>query len=112
MTQQPPTPTEIRRLGAEAVRIAWSDGHTSDYRNDYLRARCPCAGCRDRPRHSLPVVNEPREPLYAVQIGLVGRYAVSIQWSDGHDTGLYSYRTLRELCPCARCAERHDAVAS
>ena len=44
------------------------------------------------------------EELYPVQIGLVGRYAVSIEWSDGHDTGIYSYQTLRALCPCATCA--------
>ena len=30
--------------------------------------------------------------MYAVQIGVVGRYAISVQWSDGHDSGIYSYR--------------------
>jgi DUF971 family protein len=103
MTDQLPMPSEIRRLGAQAVRIVWSDGHESEYRNDYLRDRCPCAACRERPARSLPVLNERRDELYAVQIGLVGRYAVSFQWSDGHDTGLYSYQTLRALCPCAQC---------
>ena len=103
MTQRAPTPTEIRRLGVQAVRIVWSDGHASEYRNDYLRDHCPCAECRERPARRLPVVNERRDELYAVQIGLVGRYAVSVQWSDGHDTGIYSYQTLRALCPCERC---------
>lgn len=98
-------------MGADAVRIVWTDGHSSDYRNDYLRDRCPCAGCRERIGRSLPVVNERRDPLYPIQIGLVGRYAVSFQWSDGHDTGLYSYETLRGLCPCAACADGRDAVA-
>ena len=101
MTERQPTPTEIRRLGVHALRIAWADGHASEYRNDYLRDHCPCAECRERPKRSLPVVNERRDELYAVQIGVVGRYAVSIQWSDGHDTGIYSYQTLRALCPCA-----------
>ena len=96
-------PTEIRRLGAHALRIVWADGHASEYRNDYLRERCPCAECRERPARTLPVVNESRSELYPIQIGLVGRYAVSIQWSDGHDTGIYSYQTLRALCPCGRC---------
>jgi len=41
--------------------------------------------------------------LYPVQIGVVGRYALSIEWSDRHDTGIYSYDTLRSLCPCADC---------
>ena len=107
MTEPLPTPTEIRRLGVHAVRITWADGHESEYRNQYLRDHCPCAACRELPTRTLPVVNPGGEALYAVQIGVVGRYAVSIQWSDGHDTGIYSYRTLRGLCPCAQC----DAAA-
>jgi DUF971 family protein len=107
MTERTATPREIRRLGVDALRIVWDDGHQSEYRNDFLRERCPCAECRQRPARSLPVVNERRDELYAVQIGVVGRYAVSVQWSDGHDSGIYSYQTLRALCPCDQC----DAAA-
>jgi DUF971 family protein len=107
MTARLPTPTEIRRLGVHALRIVWADGHESEYRNDFLRQRCPCAECRERPVRTLPVVNDGGDALYPVQIGVVGRYALSIQWSDGHDTGIYSYQTLRGLCPCAQC----DSVA-
>lgn len=102
MTRQPPVPTEIRRLGVHSVRIEWKDGHRSEYTNQYLREQCPCAECRERPRR-LPVVNRPPQELYPVQMGIVGRYAVSIEWSDGHDTGIYSYHTLREICPCPEC---------
>jgi DUF971 family protein len=28
----------------------------------------------------------------------VGRYALSIQWSDGHDMGIYTFDYLRKLC--------------
>jgi DUF971 family protein len=104
-------PTEIRRLGAHAVRVIWADGHVSDYRNDHLRAHCPCAGCRARPRRSLPVLNAGSGDLYPRQIGLVGRYAISIEWSDGHDSGIYRYETLRGLCPCATCATAARAVS-
>lgn len=96
-------PTEIRRLGTRAVRLVWADGHVSELPNTYLREHCPCAGCRNRPQRSLPVMNAPREEIYPVQIGLVGRYAISVEWSDGHDTGIYSYQTLRALCVCAAC---------
>jgi DUF971 family protein len=27
----------------------------------------------------------------------VGRYAIQIEWSDGHDTGIYPFERLREL---------------
>ena len=33
----------------------------------------------------------------------VGNYAVQIEFSDGHSTGIYSYGHLREICPCEAC---------
>jgi len=105
------TPTEIRRLGTRAVRVVWADGHVSEFLNGHLRDHCPCAGCRRQPQRSLPVVNDRREELYPVQIGVVGRYAISVEWSDGHDTGIYSYQTLRGLCPCEICASAARAVS-
>jgi hypothetical protein len=35
----------------------------------------------------------------------VGNYALSIDFSDGHATGIYSYDFLRSMCPCAECAK-------
>jgi DUF971 family protein len=110
MTGPAPVPAEIRRVGLETVVVRWSDGHSGEYGNRYLRDHCPCAECREAPR-ALPVRGQGDE-IYAVQIGLVGRYAISIQWSDGHDSGIYSYQTLRDLCPCDACAARHREVAS
>lgn len=99
-------PKEIRRQGTHALRIWWEDGHVSEYPNPYLRDHCPCAACRQSPpKRRLPVVERQRQggELYAAQIGVVGRYALSVRWSDGHDSGIYSYQTLRELCPCPQC---------
>ena len=107
MTCQLPVPTEIRRLGTQSVRIVWSDGHESELANGYLRDHCPCAVCRERPERTLPLAVGQGRELYPVQLGVVGRYAINIEWSDGHNTGIYSYETLRELCPCERC--RPDA---
>ena len=108
------TPQTIKRLGTDAVEIAWQDGHRSVYPNRYLRENCPCASCREGapPRRRLPVLGTPGD-LHPVQIGVVGRYALSIQWSDGHDSGIYSYDTLRLLCPCDAClAQRAPETAT
>jgi len=35
-----------------------------------------------------------------LKIDLIGRYAINIQWSDGHNTGIYTFELLRKLCPC------------
>jgi DUF971 family protein len=94
-------PATIKRLGKESVEIVWNDGHKSVYPNRQLREHCPCASCRSRPARSLPILGETE--LYPVQIGVVGRYAVSVEWSDRHRTGIYSYETVRQLCPCEFC---------
>jgi len=105
-------PTEIKRIGRSEIRILWSDGHRSLYPNHWLRNHCPCALCRERPPHLLPVRAGDGEELHALQIGLVGRYAISIQWSDGHDSGIYSYATLRAACPCCQPVEPASGSAS
>ncbi len=99
-------PKTVKRIGKDSIEIEWPDGHRSTYPNRYLRQNCPCASCRDgRPARLLPVIGTAGE-LYAAQISVVGRYALGIQWSDRHDTGIYSYETLRQLCPCERCQPR------
>jgi len=94
-------PTEIRRLSSEGtLRITWDDGHVSDYPLTHLRGWCPCAVCQG---HSgdRRYVEAPKAEL--TNIAVVGKYALNLGWSDGHDTGIYSYRYLRELCPCPAC---------
>lgn len=38
-------------------------------------------------------------------INEVGRYAVRLQWSDGHDS-IYPLENLRRFCPCLECRAR------
>lgn len=38
------------------------------------------------------------DELQIADIAVVGRYALNFRWSDGHETGIYSFRYLRELC--------------
>jgi DUF971 family protein len=38
-------------------------------------------------------------PLTALGAELVGNYAIRIRFSDGHDTGIYSWSYLREIDP-------------
>jgi DUF971 family protein len=37
------------------------------------------------------------DELTIADISIVGRYALNFRWSDGHETGIYSFRYLREL---------------
>lgn len=99
------TPTED---GAR-LRIRWADGHASEYEPRDLRLRCPCAGCVDE--YTGAAILDPRsvaEGVYPVAIRYVGRYALRFDWSDGHDTGLYTFELLRGVCPCEACAVARD----
>jgi len=99
-------PTEIERLGNHGVRIAWEDGHESEYRNADLRFGCSCALCVNEVTGVRHLRREQIPPdIRPTAVELVGHYAIHITWSDGHATGIYSYELLRELCPCAVCSQ-------
>jgi DUF971 family protein len=103
-----PVPTAITRHETEpgrppAIEIAWSDGTTATYTPRLLRDACPCATCREQrgvaqPKPLLPVL-APQEtvPLAVTGMTPVGQYAYSIEFSDGHSSGIYTLDYLREL---------------
>lgn len=96
-----PAPLEIERVDAGSVRVRWDDGHESVYGFAALRSQCPCAACGTRPRpHPGLMMAATCTPTELVP---VGRYALAIHWQDGHQSGIYSWETLRALCPCGAC---------
>ena len=102
---QLPLPVEIGRANQHDIRITWHDGHESVYPARELRMRCPCAGCVDETTGALRLVaaSVPQD-VHPLTINLIGRYAIGIQWSDGHATGIYAFDRLRKLCPCCQGA--------
>ena len=92
------TPTAIRQGGPNQLAIEWQDGHRSVYDVRALRLACACAVCVDEwtgdQRLDPAAVPEDVKPL---RIETVGRYAIQIAWSDGHETGIYPFVRLREL---------------
>jgi len=105
-------PIEIRKE-AGGLRITWTDGHTGLYPYRYLRAQCQCAACVDEwSRKVLVQVDRIPDDIVPVQIRPVGRYAIHLEWSDGHGTGIYGFSLLRRLCPCERCSPQGAAYPS
>ncbi len=100
-------PAEITRANQHDVKIRWQDGHESVYLARELRLKCPCAGCIDEMTGVVRVIQSSvPEDVHPLKINLVGHYAVNIDWSDGHHTGIYSFDMLRKLCPCAECRKQ------
>ncbi len=98
---QTPMPTEIGRANEHDVKIRWQGGHESLYPARELRLACPCAGCVDEVTgHVRVIASSIAQTVHPVKVDLIGRYAISIVWSDGHNTGIYSFEKLRQMCPC------------
>ena len=104
-----PIPLEIGRANAHDVKVLWQDGHESVYPARDLRLKCPCAGCVDEMTGQIRLIaSSVPQDVHPKAIQPIGRYAISIQWSDGHNTGIYGYEMLRKLCPCDKCRVTSD----
>lgn len=88
------------------LRISWSDGAECAYPLPHLREACPCVECRGghanmgmehAPDDILRLT--PARSYKAVDLKLVGNYALQPIWDDGHSTGIYTWDYLRYLCP-------------
>ena len=104
--ETPFTPKAIRQSGPRRLAISWSDGHESAFEVRALRLACACASCVDE-WTGKGLLDDSRVPadVHPLAIRSVGRYAIQIDWSDGHTTGIYPFRRLRALCRCERCVE-------
>jgi DUF971 family protein len=95
------TPTDIEMDSqGRRMRFVWADGRRSDYDWEYLRWRCPCATCSGEGEFVGELQSRTTlrpEETEMVDLELIGRYAVKPTWSNGHDTGLFTFRYLRQL---------------
>ena len=106
-------PEHIAISKSKGIQIDWKDGHKSDYQLVYLRDHCPCAGCTGS-HGTAPQKSDYSKPqagpfqmftpaIKMLNVEQVGHYAIKIDWSDGHNTGIYSFEHLRKICPCVEC---------
>ena len=91
-------PTDLGFDNDGNLLIRWDDGKESSFAPKWLRARCPCAECVEE-WSGKRVVGEAQVAAEVKARGMsqVGRYAVVIEWSDGHSTGIYSWDYLLKL---------------
>jgi len=96
-------PKVITRSDPRRLEIEWADGHRTCYTAAELRRMCPCAECvsettgvRIHDPASVPDDLEQRD------LSLVGNYAVSLVFSDGHSHGIFTFDFLRRNDPGER----------
>jgi DUF971 family protein len=109
-----PKSVKVNLTVGTGVDIEWADGHVSHYPFVFLRNACPCAMCNEEREKTgrkpgappkpapgaLPLFKPAAKPISAEP---VGKYAIKFTWNDDHDLGLYSWKYLREVCPCIEC---------
>jgi ATP-binding protein involved in chromosome partitioning len=96
------TPTKIAQAGERALAITWGDGVESRFAVRDLRLACGCAHCVDEWSGAGRLdPNSVPEDVHPLRIESVGRYAIQVAWSDGHESGIYPFVRLRELADAA-----------
>ena len=96
-------PTALSLAYDNQLVIDWSDGQRRMYSVLELRGACPCATCREKRSQpvdplALPMLKTVEtKPLSIASMEPLGNYAYAIQFSDGHDTGIFSFDLLRQL---------------
>ncbi|MEO6924845.1 MAG: DUF971 domain-containing protein [Bryocella sp.] len=104
-----PAKVRVDKTGGTGMEIDWRDGAHSSWTFPWLRAACPCATCHEArmaqnllpgetkppPPSMLPMFHAPARPTGVTP---VGKYALRFHWNDGHETGLYSWDYLRNVC--------------
>ena len=91
-------PIQIIEESDSKLSIKWSDDTETHYDAVELRRNCPCASCVNEwtGQKMLKDENIP-EDLSISSTSIVGRYALNFHFSDGHDTGIFSFEMLRKL---------------
>lgn len=99
-----PRPIHIEVERERGLLLRWSDGSAHFLAVGLLRRQSPSADMRElraemarNPFTVLPAAAA-QGPLTINAVEPVGHYALRIRFSDGHDTGIYTWSYLRGLC--------------
>ena len=90
---------ELELLDPDQLLIVWGDGKECLLSYFQLRLHCSCARCVDE-WSGKPLLDSAKIPvdITVKQWSRTGRYGIGLVFSDGHSTGIYTLRRLRELC--------------
>lgn len=96
----PPSQIKLRKQSA-CLDLSYEDGSAHSLSFEYLRVNSPSAEVRGH-GPGQEVLQTGKREVRITRIEPVGHYALRLVFSDGHETGLYTWAFLREL------GEQHD----
>ncbi len=89
--------TEIRvRRATRSLDVSFDDGHAVSLPAEYLRVESPSAEVQGHGPDQKVLVSG-KEGVSIASVEPIGNYAVRIRFSDGHDTGIFTWAYLHEL---------------
>ena len=88
----------IEQVDTTSLKVSWDDGFVETLAVRDIRLKCPCAHCVDEMTGKILLVSQ-QVPMniYPTSIDSVGNYALRFNWSDGHNTGIFTYTLLRDI---------------
>lgn len=92
-----PRPTGIvLHQASRVLEVSFDDGQTFQLPCEYLRVESPSAEVQGHgPSQKVTVAGKRKVGIHGIEP--VGNYAVCLRFSDGHDTGLFSWDVLHRL---------------
>ncbi|HVE57413.1 MAG TPA: DUF971 domain-containing protein [Pyrinomonadaceae bacterium] len=91
-------PTQIIEENDRELSITWTDDAETRYNAAELRRNCPCASCvNEWTGEKILNVSSIPDDLTITSTSVVGRYALNFHFSDGHNTGIFTFQFLRKL---------------
>jgi len=92
-----PWPTELRISGdRRALSVTFDDGGGYELPAEMLRVLSPSAEVQGHSPEQRVIVGGKRD-ITIGSVEPVGNYAVRLVFADGHSTGIFTWRYLREL---------------
>lgn len=102
LTSPPPLDIKANTQDGELV-LTWAPDHIARLSFIKLRGACACAACVNE-WTGQPILDPASIPpdIHIKGMALVGNYALRITWSDGHETGLFTWQRLKEISDKAK----------
>tara|TARA_B110000858_G_scaffold134187_1_gene152500 strand:+ start:5481 stop:5888 length:408 start_codon:yes stop_codon:yes gene_type:complete len=102
MTTNAPTDIKLHKKSA-TLELLYADGAHNTFSAEFLRVHSPSAEVRGHGKGQ-EILQTGKRQVKIVNLEPVGNYAIKLSFSDGHDTGIFSWNYLAEL------ATDHDSL--
>jgi len=94
-------PQSVEQISDQVIAIKWDDDSDKVYLAESVRAKCPCATCKDKDEKNkdspFKILKANPNNVVFISWEYVGRYALRFVFSDNHNTGIYTYEYLYKI---------------